>query len=144
MSHVKQILLHMLKGNTITPLEALRKFGCFRLGARIWDINEAIKPFKVKSDLVQIGDKKVAEYYFEQIPPIYLTNKILAENDYDGVPWYAILGVSAKASASDINEAYKSLALKLHPDKGGNVKDFIVLNNAYNYAIKTTGANYAG
>ena len=35
----KQMILdYMLEGNPITPLEALEKFHCFRLGARIWEL----------------------------------------------------------------------------------------------------------
>lgn len=33
---------------------------------------------------------------------------------------YAILGVERDAKLSDINIAYKRLALKLHPDKAGD------------------------
>lgn len=29
---------HLVSGKTITPLEALNLYGCFRLGARIWDL----------------------------------------------------------------------------------------------------------
>lgn len=36
----KQILEHLQKGYTITPMEALDLFGCFRLGARIWDLKD--------------------------------------------------------------------------------------------------------
>ena len=32
------LLQHMLQGNSITPLDAFQKFGCFRLGARIYDL----------------------------------------------------------------------------------------------------------
>jgi hypothetical protein len=28
------------KGRSITPIKALEKFGCFRLGARIWDLRQ--------------------------------------------------------------------------------------------------------
>ncbi len=31
----QKVLEHLLKGYSITPLEALQKFGCFRLGAII-------------------------------------------------------------------------------------------------------------
>lgn len=31
-----QIKAALLRGETLTPLDALRRFGCFRLGARIW------------------------------------------------------------------------------------------------------------
>lgn len=38
MNQTEQILNYLKKGNKITPLEALQKFGCFRLASRIWDI----------------------------------------------------------------------------------------------------------
>lgn len=40
-SQTELILEHLRQGNTITPIEALQKFGCFRLGARIWDLKDA-------------------------------------------------------------------------------------------------------
>ncbi|PIT22080.1 helix-turn-helix domain-containing protein [Snodgrassella communis] len=36
-----QILDYLKAGNSITPLDALRKFGCMRLGARIYDLKQA-------------------------------------------------------------------------------------------------------
>lgn len=41
MSQNARILNYMKRGRTITPLEALRLFGCFRLGARIWELKRA-------------------------------------------------------------------------------------------------------
>ena len=40
MSQEKQILEYLLAGNTLTPIEALNMFGCFRLGARICDLRQ--------------------------------------------------------------------------------------------------------
>jgi len=34
----KLIAQHLESGHTITALEALHRFGCFRLSARIWDL----------------------------------------------------------------------------------------------------------
>ena len=31
---------HLKSGKNITPIEALNKFGCLRLSARIWDLRE--------------------------------------------------------------------------------------------------------
>ena len=36
----KMIAAHLKAGNTITALEALQKFGCFRLAARIADLRK--------------------------------------------------------------------------------------------------------
>lgn len=41
MSQKIQILNYLKQGRAITPLEALRKFGCFRLGARVWELKRA-------------------------------------------------------------------------------------------------------
>lgn len=41
-SQVRAILAYMRKGYKITPMEALKKFSCFRLGARIKDIEEIV------------------------------------------------------------------------------------------------------
>jgi Helix-turn-helix domain len=36
----KQAILRALKRGPITPMEALRWFGCFRLGARIYELKQ--------------------------------------------------------------------------------------------------------
>lgn len=60
-SHCKEILKYMQQGNSITQLEALAKFGCFRLGARIWDLkNEGYTIDKVNRKLP--NGKYIAEY----------------------------------------------------------------------------------
>lgn len=40
MSQKQAILEYLLSGKSITPLEALDLFKCFRLGARIWDLKK--------------------------------------------------------------------------------------------------------
>ena len=40
LSQKVQILEFMRAGNSITPLEALYRFGCMRLGARIYDLKQ--------------------------------------------------------------------------------------------------------
>jgi Helix-turn-helix domain len=37
-SQKEMILAHLQSGQSITPLDALNLFGCFRLGARIFDL----------------------------------------------------------------------------------------------------------
>ena len=44
---------------------------------------------------------------------------------------YGALGVSQDASADDIRKAYRKLAMKMHPDKGGDEEKFKELSQAY-------------
>jgi|TARA_R100001086_G_scaffold249572_1_gene189782 hypothetical protein len=37
-SQLNRILGHLKKGKSITPIDALQQFGCFRLGGRIFDL----------------------------------------------------------------------------------------------------------
>ena len=61
-SQTDLILDWMLAGNTITPLEALEKFKCFRLGARIADIKA--RGYLVYSEFVTTpSEKKVKQYH---------------------------------------------------------------------------------
>jgi hypothetical protein len=56
-----QILNHLRSGKHITPLEALNRFGCFRLGARIWDLKKA--GHEIESEMVTLPNgKQVASY----------------------------------------------------------------------------------
>ncbi|MEK7143942.1 MAG: DnaJ domain-containing protein, partial [Patescibacteria group bacterium] len=47
-------------------------------------------------------------------------------NDY-----YKILGVNKSASDEEIKKAFRRLAHKYHPDKGGDEKKFKEINEAY-------------
>ena len=61
-SQTDLILEWMLAGHTITPLEALERFKCFRLGARIADIKA--RGYLVYSEFVTTpSEKKVKQYH---------------------------------------------------------------------------------
>ena len=57
----KAILAHLKQGKTITALEALNRFNCFRLAARIYDLKEA--GHQVQKRTIELeGDKRISEY----------------------------------------------------------------------------------
>ena len=51
---------HLESGKTITPLEALSRYDCLRLGARIYDLKQDGLP--VKTEIKRNGRKRFAEY----------------------------------------------------------------------------------
>lgn len=62
-SQTNQILEYMRAGNAITPLDALRLFGCMRLGARIYDLKQ--RGYVINTSIVKDKDtgKRYALYY---------------------------------------------------------------------------------
>ncbi len=63
-SQVEAILRYLEQGNEITPIEALSKFGCFRLGARIWDLKD--RGIDIKSRVVLRNNKRFSSYYLAE------------------------------------------------------------------------------
>lgn len=59
-SQDQRILDYLLSGGKLTPIDALRKFGCFRLSARIYKIR---KKHRVLSELVKVKSGKVVSEY---------------------------------------------------------------------------------
>lgn len=47
--------------------------------------------------------------------------------------YYSTLGLKRGASADDIKKAYRSLAMKHHPDRGGDEKKFKEISQAYEF-----------
>jgi hypothetical protein len=54
----------LLNGRSITQLDALNMFGCFRLAARIADIRE--QGLDIVTDMITVNDKRVANYYLQK------------------------------------------------------------------------------
>jgi hypothetical protein len=61
-SQSELILRYLQAGNKLTPLDALRLFGCLRLGARIWDLRQGGHQIAMKIVETASG-KHVAEYH---------------------------------------------------------------------------------
>jgi len=60
LSQCDRILIHLQSGKTINPLQALNLYGCFRLGARIYDLKQ--DGFDIDSRLVHENGVQYAEY----------------------------------------------------------------------------------
>lgn len=58
------ILKALEEGARLTPIDALRRFGCFRLGARIADLKKA--GHKIVTKMVSKDGKRFAEYRLER------------------------------------------------------------------------------
>ena len=59
MSQALAILSHLQSGKPITPIEALDEFGCFRLGARIWDLKRDGHPITTEI----VTDPKTGKHF---------------------------------------------------------------------------------
>ena len=57
-----EILAYLLRGKKLTPLKALRKFGCLRLSARIYDLRKIIT---IQCKMKEENGKRFAEYYID-------------------------------------------------------------------------------
>lgn len=55
-----RILAHLKSGKSITPLEALNLYGCFRLGARIWELRN--EGHSIITDIIENNGKRFACY----------------------------------------------------------------------------------
>ena len=55
-----QIREYLLQGNTITAMEALRLFRCFRLSGRIYNLRK--EGLNISTTIIKINGKRVAEY----------------------------------------------------------------------------------
>ena len=61
MSQTTQIQKHLEKGKSLTPIQALNKFGCFRLAARIADLRN--DGMNIKTTIVKLkNNKQIAKY----------------------------------------------------------------------------------
>lgn len=62
-SQTERILKHLLSGKSITALEALRKYQCFRLASRISDL-KSMNLYSIKVEFIKTktSKKKVAKY----------------------------------------------------------------------------------
>lgn len=61
-SQLSRIKSALMNGDTLTPLDALKRFGCFSLGARIWELRHKHN-LDIRTERYIIGGgKSVAAY----------------------------------------------------------------------------------
>ena len=65
-SQCQAIKNYLMAGNQITALEALNKFGCFRLGSRIHDLRSEGVP--IETAMIKRNSKRIAQYYIPEVP----------------------------------------------------------------------------
>lgn len=56
MSQTSEILAYLQNGKTLSPVEALNLFGCFRLGARVFELR------REGYNIVDVGDSNYSVY----------------------------------------------------------------------------------
>ena len=61
-SQAKNILAHLLQHRTITPLEALNQYGCFRLAAVILNLKK--DGHKIETQIIKKNKKRFAQYHY--------------------------------------------------------------------------------
>jgi 6-phosphofructokinase len=60
MSQCTQILGHLKRGYSVSPLQALDRWGVFRLAARVAELQAQGWP--ITSTMVKVGKKRIAAY----------------------------------------------------------------------------------
>lgn len=63
-SQNKRILRHLQDGHSITGIEALNKFQCFRLPSRINDIKKAHPELVISDEFITVESGKRVKRYF--------------------------------------------------------------------------------
>lgn len=53
------------------------------------------------------------------------------KKDVDTQKFYDVLGITKNSSVADIKKAYRKLAIRHHPDKGGDPEMFKEISRAY-------------
>jgi len=99
-SQSKDILAHLKNGNSITQIEALNMFQCFRLASRISDLKKDgnnILSKKVKLD----NGKTVARYSLVVEEP--LENKVMKYEDFIKSKEFKIVNKSIDIERDDLN-----------------------------------------
>ena len=64
-SQNKRIIKYLATGKRLTAIEALNKFGCFRLASRVNDLKRL--GFDIEKNMITKDGKRFAQYYLLSI-----------------------------------------------------------------------------
>jgi hypothetical protein len=78
-SQEAKILAWMKQGKYLTPMVALKEFGCFRLGARLFNLKRDHKDLIFVTDMVtdEKTEKRYASYRIEGVAPAPKTERAM-------------------------------------------------------------------
>lgn len=62
MSQLESVRQHLISKGSITPLEALRLYGCYRLSGRIKDLRDM--GVNISTELIPYNGKRFAKYIY--------------------------------------------------------------------------------
>jgi len=77
LSQEDRILEYLKTGKSISPIEALQKFGSFRLGARIYSLKK--KGYRIEEIDTHINGKTFARYFLAEENEEAIANNNLAQ-----------------------------------------------------------------
>ena len=61
------IFAHLQNGMSINPIQALKMFGCFRLGARIYDLKKRYPDINITGEMVKKNKKWFKSYFIKPL-----------------------------------------------------------------------------
>ena len=67
-SQPKNILAHLEQHHSITPLEALNEYGCFRLAAVILNLKK--DGYEIETQIIKKNKKRFAQYILKKKPSL--------------------------------------------------------------------------
>lgn len=67
MTQKLEVLIHLQQHGDITPIDALKEFGCFRLSARIFELRE--EGYQIDTFYETVGKKTFARYVLMKKQP---------------------------------------------------------------------------
>ena len=81
-SQAKNILAHLQQHKSITPLEALNQYGCFRLAAVILNLKK--DGHNIVTHIIKKNKKRFAQYIYHRGPGlVYLSDEVITEEEHN-------------------------------------------------------------